>query len=231
MKRIVFVTMSIVATAGLLGTRSRLHADDEAKPAPGIYVTMAGKSGGDELTRIPGAHPEQVKTQGLGKMILTQGLMKASMMVALAGPIADLRITNTSPVFVVSLPESTPPPTPGAPPPPPPDPAAMLSQMSQMNQMMSGDTMPSGAKTAADFQLVQLTVSSGNRQADMGKLGSQGGKLKNSIDCDQERVGSGYYRVHPKQPLKAGAEYAFFFQNSANAGAGGSAWAFGVDAK
>jgi hypothetical protein len=228
MKRMVFVTMSIVATAGLLGTQGRLHADDKAKPAPGIYVTMTGKSGGDELTRIPGAHPEQVKTQGLGKMILTQGLMKASMMVALAGPVADLRLTNTSPVFVVSLPESAPPPTPGA---PPPDPATMLSQMSQMNQMMSGDTMPAGAKTGADFQLVQLTIASGNRQADMGKVGSQGGKLKNSIDCDQERVASGYYRLHPKQPLKAGGEYAFFFQNSASAGAGGSAWAFGVDAK
>jgi hypothetical protein len=228
MKRIVFVTMSIVATAGILGTQGRLHADDKAKPAPGIYVTMPGKSGGDELTRIPGAHPEQVKTQGLGKMILTQGLMRASMMVALAGPIADLRLTNTSPVFVVSLPESTPPPSAGA---PPPDPATMLSQMNQMSQVMSGDTMPAGAKTGADFQLVQLTIASGNRQADMGKLGSQGGKLRNSIDCDQERVASGYYRLHPKQPLKAGGEYAFFFQNSANAGAGGSAWAFGVDAK
>jgi len=95
--------------------------------------------------------------------------------------------------------------------------------------MMSGDTMPAGAKTGADFQLVQLTVVSGNRQADMGKLGSQGGKLKNSIDCDQERIASGYYRLHPKQPLKAGGEYAFFFQNSANADAGGTAWAFGVD--
>lgn len=38
-------------------------------------------------------------------MILTQGLMKASMMVALAGPIADFRLTSTCPVFVVSLPD------------------------------------------------------------------------------------------------------------------------------
>jgi hypothetical protein len=226
MKRTVLVTMSIVTAAGLIGTKGRLQAEDKAKPAPGIYVTMPGKSGGDELTRIPGAHPEQVKTQGLGKMILTQGLVKASMMVALAGPVADLRITNTSPVFVVSLPESTAPPSPSSAPPPP----DLTTAYSQMSQMMSGDTMPAGAKTGADFQLVQLTLVSGNRQADMGKVGSQGGKLKNSIECDQERVASGYYRLHPKQPLKPGGEYAFFFQNSMNAGAGGAAWAFGVDA-
>ena len=100
-----------------------------------------------------------------------------------------------------------------------------------MSQMMSGDSMPPGAKTGADFQLVQLTLASGNRQADMGKIGSQGGKLKNSIDCEQERVASGYYRLRPKQALKAGGEYAFFFQNSMmGAGGSGQAWAFGVDA-
>jgi hypothetical protein len=126
------------------------------------------------------------------------------------------------PVFVVSLAESSSP-SPSA---PPADPTAF----GQMNQMMSGDAMPQGAKTGADFQLVQLTLVSGNRQADMGKLGSQGGKLKNSIDCDQERVGSGYYRLRPKQSLKPGGEYAFFFQNSMM-GAAGTAWAFGVDGK
>lgn len=224
MKRRVLVTISIVAAAGLIGANSRLHADDKAKPAPGIYVTTTGKPGGDELLRIPGARPEQVKTQGLGKMILTQGLMKASTVVALAGPIADLRIANTSPVFVISLPESSQPSS--APPAAPPDPTTAYSQMSQM---MSGDSMPSGAKTGADFQLVQLTLASGNRQADMGKVGSQGGKLKNSIECDQERVASGYYRLRPKQALKAGGEYAFFFQSSMNMGGGGAAWAFGVD--
>jgi hypothetical protein len=225
MTRKVFVTIVAVAGAGLLGTKSaRLQADEKARPAPGIYVSMPGKSGGDDLVRLPGAHPEQVKTQGIGKMILTQGLVKASMMVALAGPIADFRIKDVSPTFVVSLADSSSP-SPSAP--PPADPNAALSQMSTM---MSGDVMPPGAKTGADFQLVQLTLVSGNRQADMGKLGSQGGRLKNSVDCDQERVGSGYYRLRPKQPLKAGGEYAFFFQNSMSMGNTGTAWAFGVDA-
>ena len=223
MKRTLLVTMTIVAIAGLLGTRGRLIADDNAKPAPGIYVSAPGKGGGDELVRVPGARPQQVKTQGIGKMMLTQGLVKASMMVSLGGPIADFRIANTSPVFVVSLPENaSPTPSPSV------DPSVGFSQM---NQMMSGDMMPAGAKTGADFQLVQLTLVSGNRQADMGKVGSQGGRLKNSIDCDQERVASGYYRLRPKQALKAGGEYAFFFQNSlGGAGSVGTAWAFGVDA-
>jgi hypothetical protein len=224
MKLTVVVAISILVADGLFDTRTdRLQADDKAKPAPGIYVATPGTSGGDELVRIPGGHPEQVKTQGIGKMILSQGLLKASMMVALAGPIADLRITTSSPMFVVSLADSSSP----SPSVPPADPSAFAGQM---NQMMSGDAMPPGAKTGADFQLVQLTVVSGNRQADMGKLGSQGGKLKNSIDCDQERVGSGYYRLRPKQSLKPGGEYAFFFQSSMM-GAAGTAWAFGVDGK
>jgi hypothetical protein len=223
MKRTLLVTM-VVVVVGLLSTRAiHLRADETAKPAPGIYVSASGTSGGDELVRIPGARPQQVKTQGIGKMMLTQGLVKASMMVALAGPIADFRITNTSPVFVVSLPDSaSPTPSPSLDP---------KTGFSQMNQMMSGDTMPAGAKTGADFQLVQLTLVSGNRQADMGKVGSQGGKLKNSIDCDQERVASGFYRLHPKQSLKPGGEYAFFYQTSMGMGGNaGTAWAFGVDA-
>jgi hypothetical protein len=223
MKLTVVVAISVLVADGLFDTRTaRLQADDKAKPAPGIYVATPGTSGGDELVRIPGARPEQVKTQGIGKMILSQGLLKPSMMVALAGPIADVRITTSSPVFVVSLAESSSP-SPSA---PPADPRTF----GQMNQMMSGDAMPQGAKTGADFQLVQFTLVSGNRQADMGKVGSQGGKLKNSIDCDQERLGSGYYRLRPKQSLKPGGEYAFFFQNSMM-GAVGSAWAFGVDGK
>jgi hypothetical protein len=223
MKRTLLVTI-VVVVVGLVVVRTvRLHAEDTAKPAPGIYLSAPGKSGGDELVRIPGARPEQVKTQGIGKMMLTQGLMKASLMVALAGPIADLRITNASPVFVVSLLESASPASP-----PSTDPNAVLGQF---NQTMSGDTMPPGAKTGSDFQLVLLTLVSGNRQADMGKVGSQGGKLKNSIDCDQERVAAGYYRLRPKQALKAGGEYAFFYQTSMGMGGNsGTAWAFGVDA-
>ena len=227
MRLTVAVAISVLVADGLFDARTaRLQADDSAKPAPGIYVTTPKTSGSDELVRIPGARPQQVKTQGIGKMILTQGLMKASTMVALAGPIADLRVTSVSPVFVVALPEST---SPAAPPSASAaDPAAGFAQM---NQMMSGDVMPQGAKTGADFQLVQLTLVSNNRQADMGKVGSQGGKLKNSIDCDQERIGSGYYRLRPKQALKPGAEYAFFFQSTTGMGNGYAAWAFGVDAK
>ena len=221
MKRRVLTTMSLVMVAGLsAASAARLPADDEkAKPAPGIYVSTSGKSGGDQLVRIPGARPEQVKTKGIGKMILTQGLIKGSMMVALAGPVADTRITTTSPVFVVSLQEQQAP-SPSAPP-----------DFSGLTQMMSGDTMPMGAHTGADFQLVELTVTADNRQADMGKLGSQGGKLKNAVDCEQERLASGYYRLRPRQALKPGAEYAFFFQNSMQGSGTGTAWAFGVDAE
>lgn len=223
MKCTVLAAMVVVSVAGLLNaTAARILADESKKPAPGIYVSNSGKTGAEEFTRIPGARPEQVKTTGLAKMIATQGLLRGSMVVKLAGPIADFRITDPSPVFVVSLPDGT-----AAPPSTPPtDPTVAFAQMSQM---MSGDTMPVGAKTGADFQLVQLTLVSGDRQADMGKLGSQGGKLKNSIECDQERVAQGYYRLRPKQSLKPG-EYSFFFQNSQQGAGMGAAWAFGVDA-
>jgi hypothetical protein len=219
MKRVVLAAMSLIAIATVFRAGApRLHADDEkAKPAPGIYVSAPGKSGGDQLARIPGARPEQVKTKGIGKMILSQGLIKGSMMVALAGPMADTRITTASPAFIVSLPDQQATPSPNP------------ADFSGVTQMMSGDTMPIGAHTGADFQLVALTIADGNRQADMGKLGSQGGKLKNSIDCEQERLGSGYYRLRPRQALKAGGEYAFFFQNSMAGSGPGTAWAFGVD--
>lgn len=216
--RTVLEGMMAMSIAGLMVTAAgRLRADEPKKPVPGIYIEKAGESGSDGLTRLPGARPQEVKTKGMGKMILTQGLVKASMMVALAGTIADLRTSDSSPAFVISL----------------PDPAAAgqapADPFAAMNQSMSGDSMPPGARTGADFQLVQLTVTSDSRQADMGKLGAQGGRLKNSIDLSEERVAPGEYRMRPKQSLKPG-EYAFFFQNSMSGAGGYQAWAFGVDA-
>jgi len=90
--------------------------------------------------------------------------------------------------------------------------------------------MPPGARTGADFTLVRLTVANNNRQADLGKLGSSGGKPKNSIECAEERVSQGVYRMRPKETLTPG-EYAFFFSNSSGAASGAQgAWAFGIDA-
>jgi hypothetical protein len=217
MNRKVLAAICVMAV-GLLGARAvGLSLDEPARPAAGIYISTPGKSGASALVRIPGAMPQQVKTKGIGKMILTQGLLKPSMMTQLAGPIADFRIATSSPLFYVSLNAQTK--TPSA-----SDPFAGFSGM------MGGDVMPPGARTGADFSLVRLTVTSDARQADLGKVGSSGGKLKNSIECAEERVAQGEYQLRPKEPLQPG-EYAFFFAGSMGAASSaGTAWPFGVDA-
>jgi hypothetical protein len=219
MKRTVLGAFMTVAACGMLAAPvARLRAEESKKPAPGVYFEEAGKSGSAALTRIPGGRPEQVKTKGLMKMIATQGLAKASTVVALAGTIADVRTAETAPVFIISLPEA------------PGSTAMPADPLAAYSQMMSGDAMPPGARTGADFQLVQLTVTADSRQAELGKVGSQGGKMKNSVDMSEERVMQGEYRLRPKQALKPG-EYAFFVQNGGVNGAAATAWAFGVDAK
>jgi hypothetical protein len=196
----------------LSGGVAGLFAQDNGKHAPGIYLAAPGKDGAEEQTRLVGARPHEVKTTGLGKMILTQGLLKGSMVYELAGETADVRTAAISPAFYFYFDTAQ----------------AGSDPMAMMSQMMSGDGMPSGAKTAADFSLIRLTLTNGNRHANMGKLGSSG-KPKDTVECTQERLAQGAYRLQPKNPLPPG-EYAFVFTNSMGPGGGSmSMWDFGVD--
>jgi hypothetical protein len=133
-----------------------------------VHVVKSS-SGPEELVRIAGARPQEVKTKGIGKMILSQGLLKASMQVELAGTTADVHTASPTPTFYFYFDTSGA--QPGA---PGTDPFAGLSQM------MGGDVFPPGAKTAADFSLIHLTLVDNARRADLGKV--TGGKPKDTID-------------------------------------------------
>ena len=208
----VAATLSIAIATALHVAAARSLADDPPKQPAGVYVAQA-KGDTEELIRIPGQRPQQVKTKGIGKMLATQGLLKPSMMMELAGPIADVRVTQSQPVFYIYIDaedgQST-------------DPFAGVSAI------MSRDAMPQGARTGADFSLVYLTVAKESRQADLGKVGG-GGKMKDSVECAEERLAQGVYRLRPKSALKPG-EYAFFFTGQGGSGMNAmGAWPFGVD--
>jgi hypothetical protein len=214
------IAAGAVAVAAILGARPLVRAQagsekaGEKGHAPGIYLATRGDSG-EQMVRIVGAQPHEVKNTGMAKMILSQGLLKGSTLVELGGPVADIRTSSTSPTFYFYF-----------------DTAAesqSADPLAALTQVMGGDAMPYGAKQAADFSLVHLTLTDGNRRANMGKIGSQGGKPKDSVDCVQERLDRGAYTLRPKKPLQPG-EYAFFFVNSRPGMGGYTAWDFGVDA-
>lgn len=212
-------TAAAVVASAILCTlhaaSARPSVQDTSKHAPGIYLAVPGQNGAEELVRLVGARPHEVRTTGLGKMMLTQGLLKGSMVFELAGDTADLRTAALSPTFCFYF--DTNPAQAGG------DPMAMMSQM------MGGDAMPMGAKTAADFSLIHLSLTNGNRQANMGKVGGTSSQPKDRVECTQERLAQGAYRLQPKSPLKPG-EYAFVFTNSMGPGGGSmTMWDFGVD--
>lgn len=208
-------TVAAVVAGGVLYMLPVVSAgpfvQDDSKHAAGIYLDVPGKDGATQ-TRLRGAMPHEMKTQGMGKMMLTQGIIKASTVFELAGTMADVRTAAASPTFYFYFAE---------PAQPSGDPMAMMSQM------MGGDTMPAGAKTAADFSLIHLTLTNGNRQANMGKVGTSS-KPKDAVECTQERLAQGAYRLQPKSPLEPG-EYAFVFTNAMGAAGGMTMWDFGID--
>lgn len=205
----------IVALGLILSPHSfAQQKDKEEEHAPGIYLADPADGATPHLVRLVGSKPQEVKTKGLGKAMLTQGLLKPSTVWELGGPASDFRITQTTPTFYFYFQGKSPDTS---------DPMAMFSQM------MDADTMPAAARTPGDFALVALTVTGDTRQSNMGKMGT-GSRPKNTVDCTQNRLAQGAYTLSPKNPLKPG-EYAFFFLSGAGPSMGGfAAWDFGVDA-
>jgi hypothetical protein len=201
--------------AGLLAGAG-VVAQESAKQKPGIYLAAPGKAG--EMTRLVGARPH-VETRGIGKTMLTQGFSKPSEYATLDGTGADIRTKETAPEFYFYFDAGS----------SQPDPNNPAASMSQMASMMSGDSLPPGARTASDFVLVKFTLAKDAREVEVGKAGSNS-KSKSAIDCVIERLAQGAYKLHPKDPLKPG-EYAFYYNSSQGGGASSPLWDFGVDGK
>jgi hypothetical protein len=182
--------------------------------APGIYVALAGQAGADTLQRLRGSTPKDVKTKGMMKMVLTQGLSRGSTEADLAGPAADIRVPAGATTFYFYFNSEAGQPDPSK------DPMAALS-------MMSGDAMPPQARSASDFALIRLKTSGDMRAADLGRPGATI-KPKNTVAVTVERLAQGAYKLQPKDPLTPG-EYAFCFVSGM--GAGGLLWDFGVDGR
>jgi hypothetical protein len=192
------------------GTAGRTQAP-EPHPA-GIYMASGSGADGASLVRLRGARAD-IKTKGLGMMMLTQGLAKGSFEADLPGPVADIRTSNGAATFYFYFD------TKAAEDPTSVDPMAALG-------MVTGDAMPMQAHSAGDFVLVQLKASGDRRSVNVGKMGSSG-IPKNAVPVDIERLAEGAYRLRPKEPLKPG-EYAFSFVSGT--GPSGVLWDFGVDA-
>lgn len=62
----------------------------------------------------------------------------------------------------------------------------------------------------------------------MGKVGTTS-KPKGAVECTQERLAQGAYRLQPKSPLEPG-EYAFVFMNAMGAAGRMTMGDFGLDA-
>jgi hypothetical protein len=207
------VVLASAVSVALPLAAARPAAGEDTKHAPGIYVVTRGTDGAEEQVRLVGARPHEVKNTGLAKMMLSQGLLKGSTLVELAGTTADLHVSTSSPTFYFYFDAGSA--------------QQGMDPMAALGQMMGGDGMPMGAKTAADFSLVHLTLSHDNRQANMGKTGST--QPKDVIECTEERLAQGVYKLQPKGELKPG-EYAFFFTNSMPGAGMMQAWDFSVDA-
>jgi len=206
--------LSLTIGAALVAASS-LMAQEAAKQKPGIYLTVPGKSGAEQTTRLLGAIPH-LETRGIGKSILTQGISKPAEVASLDGTGADIRIKDTTPTFYFYFNTGNSQPNPN-------DPMAAMAAMGSG----PGDMMPATARTASDFVLVKMTVTKDGREVEVGKMGSNS-KSKAAIDCVVERLAQGEYKAHAKDPLKPG-EYAFYYNNSQGGGMGSGLWDFGID--
>jgi hypothetical protein len=192
-----------------------------APPSPGIYFEAAGKTGEDARIKLRSVNVRETKQTGLGKMMLTGGLLKGSVFQVIAGASATVRVPAGEAVFDFYL--------------DPKDPASMqtMNPMDAVQQMMSsggmggaGDSMPWTAKKAEEFILVRLKSAEDTRAAQFPN--AVGAHSKDEVKCAIEKIGDNAYRVRPTSALAPG-EYAFTY--SPQGGPGSPYWDFGVDAR
>ncbi len=169
---------AIVAAASLLA-----HARQQAPPTrePGLYLVKADGS----AIRLTLQAPD-IKTKGMGKALLSQGIMGPSTEGHVSGAHADEHIAPGVATFYLHLPSSA-----GDP----------------MTKAMNNMTVPLQVKNPGNLALIRLKVvdTGDERIADLGKAG--GGKPKNIVDWTPAKLSATVFKFETKAPLDAG-EYA-----------------------
>ena len=220
------LTIAVVLSAGA-AVLAQGSESAPAKQKPGIYVAAPGKGGAETLTKLSGSRPKEVKSSGMLKMVLSQGIAKGSFRAELGGPISDVRITG-SPKFYFYFATADDKDKEKAKASDDP----MAAAMAMMNQG-GADSLPPDAKTAGEFTLVRFTLNkSNNREAEVGKMAATGtSESRDAIACTSERLAQGQYVLTSKEPLKPG-EDAFYYASAGSGGGGAGTtimWDFGID--
>lgn len=163
--------------------------DPLSPQSPGIYLFDENST--PALTKIEPSVYSQAKSGGMWKTALTYGAAKTKMKAVLAGPTANLSISNSKPVFYFYFEEAE-----------------------------SGLSYQNGATTSPnEFILAEFTVNrkKKSRELVVGQFnyyGSQSGAIDKTVrPFDFERLAPGIYRVTPKEPLGDG-EYGFYYAGS-----------------
>ena len=187
--RVTVVLWSCAVLSGATTAAQQQSQPAQASPAPsGIFLEEPGK----EPVKLASSTTTDLEMKGVGKSILTQGILKPKQVVTHAGAQADLVVTVAQPSFLFRF--------------PPPmnrnDPYAMMEAMAE-------DGLPFMSTHPKEFMLVQMTVVGDTRVLDSGKVTKAKFDIKNA--------GTREFRVQPSQPLAPG-EWAFFLADQRRGG-------------
>jgi hypothetical protein len=192
-KHVVAVAGGFLITIALVGAQS-----GGPHRSSGIYLESPDHA--TDPVRIVTSMP-MTQVDGVGKSMLTGGLLKPKMVTKLSGEASSNRTAATQPTFIFVF----------------NDPKAR-NQTAQSNQgMPEMGSLPMGLTSPKDFTLVRLTVADGQRQNDSGKMQQVKVQIENLASKTE-------FRVRPASALEPG-EYGFL-----PPGNGGMIWDFGVDA-
>ncbi len=174
---------------------------------PGIYMVKNTEDGSRILVLMERAAAGHEKTTNLWAYVFSYGIAKMSVKAQIPGPRADLRSTETNPVFYLYFPAT--------------------------GNLGVGDAITSPSQ----FSLLSLEEMKDHRETAVAKMGlgtaSEGNDDKRTIKLNAEKIRPYAYMVTPDVKLKPG-EYAFVAASGvAGSGSSGAVviFDFGVDAK
>jgi len=181
--------------------------DPLAPHDPGIYMVKNTEEDGRKLVLMERAAAGHEKTTNLWAYMFSYGIAKMSVKAQIPGPRADLRTTETNPVFYMYFPAT--------------------------GNLGAGDAISSPSQ----FSLLSLEEMKDHRETAVAKMGmgtvNEGNDDKRTIRLNSEKIRPYAYMITPDVSLKAG-EYAFVAASGmGGSGASGAVviFDFGVDAQ